>query len=230
MSKNKPVIILIVEGESDKEAFDGILNELYTTNELYFHITRGDITTQPGTSEQVIKSKIGDIIKMVISKTKAKASDIRKIVHIVDMDGAYIDDDIIFYDKINDPLYKENGIYTKDVEYIIKRNENKRKIINKLSTMSSIKKDRISIEYSLYYMSCNLDHVLHNIINLDTNKKVTLSEDFSDKYIDYPAKFLEFISNSDFTVKNNYRESWEFIKKDNNSIKRFSNFHLFFTS
>ena len=80
----------------------------------------------------------------------------------------------------------------------------------------------------MFYMSCNLEHVLHNIQNAVDNEKVNLAERLEDEYIDNPEEFVKFMSNSSFTVQGEYKETWEFIKKDLNSLNRYSNFHLFF--
>jgi len=40
--------------------------------------------------------------------------------------------------------------------------------------------------------------------------------------------FVEFIRNEEFAVQGEYRETWEFIKLNGNSLKRYSNFQLFF--
>jgi len=80
----------------------------------------------------------------------------------------------------------------------------------------------------MYYFSCNLEHVLHDEQNLDDNLKSRYSYDFEDKYYGRELEFKSFIQDSIFSVKGDYNETWNFIKSDNNSLNRFSNFGLFF--
>ncbi|MGL5639787.1 MAG: hypothetical protein ACRCW7_10710, partial [Cetobacterium sp.] len=68
--------------------------------------------------------------------------------------------------------------------------------------------------------------VLHNLIDVPDNQKRILAEKFNDEYEDNFDEFKAFITNKEFAVNGNYAETWEFIKKDNNSLKRFSNIHL----
>ena len=41
-------------------------------------------------------------------------------------------------------------------------------------------------------------------------------------------EFIDFINNKDFKVLVDYKATWDFIKKDLNSVNRYSNFWLFF--
>lgn len=51
---------------------------------------------------------------------------------------------------------------------------------------------------------------------------------FAKKYKDNIPGFLDFISNSDFSVIDGYKESWDFIKQDHHSLERFTNLGLCF--
>lgn len=48
------------------------------------------------------------------------------------------------------------------------------------------------------------------------------------KYKNDVVGFLHFISDSDFSIMEGYRESWEFIKKEYHSLERYSNLGLCF--
>ena len=58
--------------------------------------------------------------------------------------------------------------------------------------------------------------------------KSELSDDFALNFFGREEKFLYFINSQEVAVKGNYRETWDFIKKDLNSVNRNSNLHLFF--
>ncbi len=222
------VVVFIVEGFSDKEALYGILSELYGEKSIVFSVVDGDITTQNSTKVDNIRSKIGDCINKAVEKDKFFKKDIEMVVHLIDTDGAYIPNENVIRKETINILYTQNNIETNNVNNIIKRNEKKRSIINILSTMKSITLEKSRIPYSMFYMSCNLEHVLHNEQNADKEKKVDLAEAIEDKYIDNPDEFVEFMSQSNFTVPGTYEETWNFIKEGLNSLNRFSNFHLFF--
>ena len=46
---------------------------------------------------------------------------------------------------------------------------------------------------------------------------------FARRYKNNIADFITFISESDFSVKDDYIKSWKFIKKDLNSLHRYTN-------
>ena len=49
-----------------------------------------------------------------------------------------------------------------------------------------------------------------------------------DRYAGAEKEFIDFISDSEFAVDGRYRETWDFIKEDLNSLNRHCNLHLFF--
>lgn len=223
--KNRNVIVFIVEGITDKDSLYGILSELYEDKNIVFSIVGGDITTDKSTSVKNIDSKVVSYIKKAIERDKFNKSDITRIVHLIDTDGAYIPDEKIIYNDIDKPYYSEKNIETRNIEYMKTRNQQKRNILNKLSTMNTIFK---GIKYNVYYMSCNLEHVLHNIQNANEAQKKYLAESLEDKFFDNPEEFVNFISTASFSVHGNYTETWEYIKQGTNSLNRYSNFSLFF--
>ena len=77
-------------------------------------------------------------------------------------------------------------------------------------------------------MSCNLDHVLYNKLNSTDIEKENDAFKFTQKYKDDLDGFLSFICDSNFSVCNDYKESWEFIRKDLNSLNRYSNLGICF--
>ncbi|MGL5278040.1 MAG: hypothetical protein ACRC8M_03015 [Cetobacterium sp.] len=146
------------------------------------------------------------------------------VIVIVDMDGAYINEDAIKQSsEIQEFKYTETYILAPRIEKVVERNERKAKNLNVLSCLNRI---NVSLDYSLYYFSCNQEHVLHNLIGVPDNQKKFFAEKFNDQYEDNFDEFKDFIRSEEFAVKGSYLETWEFIKKDNNSLKRFSNIHL----
>lgn len=170
-------------------------------------------------------SKVNDHVKKFLEREIGlKKSDIIQIVHLIDMDGAYIGSDQIQVEDIEGFAYSETAITASSVERVTERNNRKQQVINRLSLCPKIS----GIPYSMYYFSCNLEHVLHNEVNLADELKVEYAEQFSDSYYKTESTFVDFIRDEQFAVTGDYKETWEFIKQGGNSLKRYSNFHLFF--
>jgi hypothetical protein len=66
-------------------------------------------------------------------------------------------------------------------------------------------------------------------MNLSDDLKKEYAECFVDSYYKNENAFIDFICDKEFAVKGDYKETWEFIKINGNSLKRHSNFHLFFS-
>jgi len=190
-----------------------------------FYITGGDITSDRFSNSSNVIAKVNDHVKIFIARELGiKKNDIIQIVHLIDMDGAYIPSDQIQVGEVEEFVYLESAIIAKSLEHVVERNNRKQQAINRLSLCPKIS----GIPYSMYYFSCNLEHVLHNEINLADDLKMGYAERFSDSYYKDEATFVDFIRDEKFAVKGDYKETWEFIKLGGNSLKRYSNFHLFF--
>lgn len=88
-----------------------------------------------------------------------------------------------------------------------------------------------SIDYRLYFNSCNLEHVLYNALkDFSDDEKQEMSDDFADKYKYHLPEFISFISGPDIAVPGTYKETWKFIEKDLHSLQRHTNMHLIFNS
>lgn len=223
--KTKKVILFIVEGVTDKTSLGGIIDKLVSSNLVRFYITGGDITSDSFSNSSNAIAKVNNLIKAFLTKELGiKKSDIIQIVHLIDMDGAYIEGNQIQVEDVKGFAYSESAIIANSVEHVVKRNSRKQQVIDRLSLCPKIS----GIPYSMYYFSCNLEHVLFNEINLADELKLEYAERFSDSYYKTEATFVDFIREEQFAVKGDYKETWEFIKLNGNSLKRYSNFHLFF--
>lgn len=222
----KKIIFVIVEGVSDEEALGVILNRIYDKNTVYVHIMRKDITTEfNNVPNKNIFTMVGDEIRGYANSNHFKKADFKEIIHIVDMDGAFIPDASIVENKnAIKPQYTLSEIYTCNKRGIEDRNKRKSKNINSLYTRSKI----WGVPYRLFYMSCNLDHVLYDRQNSSDDEKATNSFKFAKFYKDKIPAFIDFICNSAFSVMSGYEESWNFIKQDLHSLERHSNLGLCF--
>ena len=77
-------------------------------------------------------------------------------------------------------------------------------------------------------MSCNLDHVLHNQQNSSDTDKTNNAYVIVRRYKQCPNKYITFLSQSKFSVMGDYKESWEYIKKDLHSLERHTNIGICF--
>lgn len=216
----KKVVLVIVEGASDDTALGVALNRIYDKDSVYIHIMHGDITTRKGVNSQNIVSKVGDEVKGYAKSQHYKAGDFKQIIHIVDTDAAYIPDDCIIEDiSLEEVVYEDDGIHTANVAAVKDRNQTKRDNLYRLRTQGQI----WGIPYRVYYMSCNLDHVIHNKRNSTDDEKENDAYAFAKKYKGDRNGFVKFISESSFSVMGDFKESWTFIEKDKNSINRHTN-------
>jgi hypothetical protein len=144
--------------------------------------------------------------------------DILKVIHLVDTDGTYIEESMIFENETLDShIYiPDRGIETHAVDNIIRRNDKKSLLMNILSSTNKI----YGCKYKMYYFSCNLEHVLHNKCNVSVELKNDLADEFALTYYENPVEFLDFIRDEKIAVQGNYNETWEYIKEDLNSVNR----------
>lgn len=229
----KKIILFIVEGITDKTNLGFVLSKILNNNKVEFALTDGDITSRNGVIVSNIAAKVGEIVKEFSGKI-FKASDFIEVVHLVDMDGNYIPNNQILEKTAEipvdpkDPLksyYDDNYIYANNIEAIQQRNYQKSTVLNRLISLNNVWR---TIPYSVYFFSCNIDHVMHDQRNLFQKDKNTYAAQFEKSFSNSPHRFLDFLNSSDFAVPGNYSETWDFIKVDSNSLKRYTNFHLFF--
>lgn len=96
-----------------------------------------------------------------------------------------------------------------------------------LNTLHSTKQV-YSLPIEIYYFSCNLDHVLYSIRNLEEGLKIRNAEVFADEYENREADFIAFISNKSLCLAYNDTETWAKIKQEYNSLLRYTNLIVFF--
>lgn len=222
----KKIIFIIVEGPSDEQALGVILNRIYGKSTVYVHIMHRDITSERGVSTSNILSKIGDEVHGYAKSNHFRKDDFKEIIHIVDMDGAFILNSNVVEDaSAVKPVYSLDEIRTCRKEEIEQRNQQKSANLSKLHRSKEI----WNIQYRVFYMSSNLDHVLYNKLNTSDEEKEYDSFQFVKKYKDKMQDFLSFISESSFSVRMDYANSWDYIKKENNSLQRHTNLGLCFS-
>ena len=216
----KKILLVIVEGASDETALGYAMTQVYDKEQVYIQVVHGDVTTRNRVTPSNIVKKVGDEVKKFMDNNPFKPSDFKGIIHIVDMDGACIPDEAIVEDEnCQGCIYTETQIKTDSVEKIIRRNKQKKENLFRLIGTGKVR----TIPYRIYYMSCNMDHVLYNKLNSSDEEKEDDSFKFAAKYKGDVAGFLKYMCESDFSVDGDYKESWEYIQDGFHSLERHSN-------
>lgn len=222
MARRK-ILFVIVEGPSDQAALGLILSRIYDKDSVHVHVMHCDITTKGSVSAAQIVSKVRNEIRHFAVSNHYTADDFKEVLHIVDMDGAYIPDENIIQDAAaKSPIYSPTQIRTRNKKGIESRNKQKRENLDILCGCSTI----WNIPYRVYYMSSNLDHVLYNKLNSSNTDKENDAYRFARRYKNDLSGFVRFLSDSDFSVTAGYEESWEFIAQELHSLERHTNFAL----
>jgi len=219
---SKKIILIIVEGPSDSTALDAYLSDVFSADFIHIVIVYGDVTTANGVNRSNIRRRVAEIVRHFLVEAHMKADCVRRIIHIADTDGAFIADDCIIEDPAcKKTCYTITAIRTANKVKIEKRNHIKRLCLLELSQTREIMK----IPYGIYFMSCNLEHVLFDQLNCTNEAKEEMSYRFSRRF-SQKSDFQTFITESDFAVRDSYSNSWKFIQRNAESLKRHTNLGL----
>ena len=234
---SKKFILFIVEGKNDEREIDAILHSPYFSKylELYeprFISTGGDITTEieknkKGRKETNIIAKLNKLVlefrRSGLDFCNVLPRDIQEIVQIVDMDGAFIPDENVCYGGTKYFEYTDENIITQNVDGAIGRNRKKAEILRKLIQTKLVD----NIPYSVYFASCNMDHLLFGNRHLRPYEKNNSAMDFGVKLKEHPERLSESIFKQGIMSEGTYEESWEEIQEDCRSLERRTNINLF---
>lgn len=187
--KLKKVVLFIVEGPSDKQALEKIFQKIYADQDIVFKFTSGDLTSDKHSDVSNIEKRIYDIVLRLMNENKFRKSDILRIVQIVDTDGVFIPDEAIVEGESYHFFYTLENISCQEPGRVITRNAKKRTLLNHLMNVTEIR----HIPYSVFFMSCNLDHALYNEQNLDKAKKIELADAFYKMFRGHEELFQSFL-------------------------------------
>ena len=224
-------MLFIVEGNNDKKEIQAILRgacgQAFTDYFVdAYHVHKGDITTEKDTSEKTIIDKLN---KIVIAwrnggeqpYQKISPSDVSRIVHIVDTDGAFIPESSIVESEDAKPKYYDKSIQYYDRAFLVGRNRKKARVIRKLIETKRID----NIPYEILFTSCNMDHVLFNERNPIRNDKGQNAFLFAGK-CKSREDLQESIFNIEICASGTVSDSWNMIQQNHNSLARHSNLNL----
>lgn len=224
MARRK-IVLLIVEGPSDETALGILFTRILGRERVLVKTMRGDITTQVCSSPAAMTKRVDEIVKRYAKQNHFLASDFAEVVQITDTDGAFIPEENVIQDgSAEGHRYTDKYIYAEHAQSIIMRNKHKSANLKALVACCSVWQ---GIPYSIYYMSANLDHVLYNSPHNPDSRKENDAYKFAKEYKEKTNEFIKYISDSDFSVKKGYNESWNFIEEGVHSIERHTNLGIY---
>jgi len=225
--KRRKVVLVVVEGPSEETALEHPFKKMFDPDEVMVNVVHGDMTTDVNSMPSNIVGAVGKRVKEHASNYGLKRSDFLRVIHIVDTDGAYVPDaNVVEHkDHFGRPVYSETEIRAAPQSNVKSRNQRKRANLNKLSSIASV---WVSVPYSVYYMSCNLDHVLYDVLNSNDADKAKNAYTFAKRFRNDLGGFVNFISDPAIAVIGEYKDSWAFIRDGLNSLQRHTNLALCF--
>ena len=182
----------------------------------------GDITAERGANPQTIMGLINKLmVKPFLRDLGLYEKDILQIIHIADTDGCYIPDECVLAEAVEKPFYTESAIRCSSPESIRDRNRRKSENLDFLSAQTQLKSNHSSINYRLYFNSCNQDHFLGGDRNMRPEEKENCAENFA--YAGENTFRSTFLSDSNPVSSLSYEDSWDYLRQGTNSLNSASN-------
>ena len=224
MSTNRKILIF-VEGRSDKIIIQSIISRSAKEMQGNIIVMACDFFTERRVNQQSVKKEIWKNVEYYCRRAYLDpGEDIAEIIQITDTDGCFIDSSLAMYDEEATSFrYEEDGIYSYAPEKVIQRNLAKSGNIYRVYNCGSIN----GIPFKLYYMSCNLDHVLYDNRNMEDMEKVPASKKKAREIHKNPSATIQFLASVPIRLGNDYKSSWEEIFLRNESLQRHSNLSYF---
>lgn len=207
-------ILVLVEGPNDKLRLINI-EDFFDSKKAVLFPMEGDWLQ--GTNYFV---KYKDKITSALAKDKSHDfDDFDEIVQICDTDGCFINNSRVIEDKtIKKIEYGSNYIKTTYLKADLARKNDKTNNINNILKSNDIR---------LFYNSCNIDHVFDNKINIGSSEKKNLALCAKRRYDSNSLILIEELYNANASKTLDHKLSWDYVKKDFNSLSRCSNVIIF---
>ncbi len=206
--------LFLVEGPFDKLRLS-LLEDLFDSNKLVII---------PFETDKLQKSdyymNIRSEIESILSKEKTyDISDFDYFVQVCDTDGCFIDESKKMENtSLKHTMYFNDHIETLNLRSLIARHNYKKENINNI-----LQNDEID----LFYNSTNIDHAFDGIQNPSNKQKRNLALRMYQRYKDDLDGFVTLLFNCVAGGSVNFNDTWEYIKKGNNSLSKASNIFLF---
>lgn len=227
-------ILYLVEGESDKVALEEFISILYGDVDPAYKVVvipaNGDITADIGVNSHNIGKRVTEIINETSSSHCLEPEDITRVIQIVDIDGAFVDESVVCEGDTKKTIYLDDSIVVNNKQKIIERNRHKSDNLNYLAGQRTIKVGTRIVPYSIYYFSCNLDHYLHNNANLEQDEKIRAAREKWENYACFPDKYEGLFKEENVAaIDMTYKQSWQYIRNNDaekRSLKRHTNINI----
>lgn len=172
------------------------------------------------------------VIDRIATRHEYEWTDLDRIIHIVDLDGAFIPNERIVEGRCEGFTYGCDSIIAKNISEVIDRNARKSDAMLELAGTRELKHRKRAVPYSVYFMSRNLEHALYGSAReFSDEEKKRLSAAFGKKYRNDPKGFIELLQSEEVKVPGDtVKETWCYAQQSTNSLHRGSNLHLFFSS
>jgi len=221
----KKILLFLVEGSTDSTSLGLVISRLVETADVRFAVLGGDLCYRYRITDDNAVKTVMRPVNGFLQRYRLKKSDILKIVHVIDTDGAFIPPTCVFHGGNERAHYGADKIVTLSDDSMRARNEMKTRAATALSALHSVEK----IPYAFYFFSRNIEHVLHGRTDtLSSSEKRAFSEKFENEYAEHPECFVTFLNSRGVAVRGSYGQTWEYIMRGTNSLKRGTNLGLFF--
>lgn len=248
MSSEKRVVLLIVEGNSDKTALELAINRYLAQNRLSNAFVcsafASDFTIhrieEPDTLMQDDDDPVDNIVAAIKkyingreNTNKYKLSDIALVLSLSDFDCCYCKNDDVIVDTLPHSCVKKtyadllNKKYIcTDKPFILKRNLLKTNSLGILANQEKIKVDDYVFCYYAFYCSINLEHSLYNESGSFTeDQKNDKAQQFRLEVSNSPSLFYHRIESIPCIGKT-YQDSWDETELFKRPFERFSNLKI----
>ena len=240
--KEKRVILLIVEGKSDKvtleNAFRRTLMERYPSCDAKVHVIHGDGTLKRPYGSYIVSSEAikatNALVRTYLQREGQyygiKPRDILGIAQITDLDACFADDfcfltspsvSEVMYDISHHQVLSPNG------PDLIKKREAKQQNLLRLNACDHMTINKAEIPYQIFYFGIDLEHALYGRVNCTDDEKESLSKAFDDQYGDGGDPFLERMRQIP-NLSPLYRPSWDDAGLEAKAFDPLSNFLIIF--
>ncbi|NEG89473.1 hypothetical protein [Bifidobacterium aerophilum] len=225
-------LLLVTEGTSDANALAAPLQNLLNGVRIGDFQVRCDVTTarlfpdgfkrEHGfTPDWNVGRTVDGLIDEYLIREGKSATSLGWIAHLTDLDGAFIPDSAVGQDvSLTHRAYRATGIISANREATLTQLAEKRRCIDLLVDektdfrRKTKKNEAWSVPYRLFYMSRNLEHALHGIVDdLSQDEKDDFASDFASANLD-PAMFRRSLEQAAQRHGDmpDWKASWEYAR------------------
>lgn len=242
MAAKRRLLLLIVEGPSDADLLVPVFSALLRGRRIHGCEVHCDVLTAPNHKDEFLRrngfppsddprENVRQLVQYYLRDNDHSWAVVAGIVQVIDLDGAYIPDDLVEEDPhIPHTIYTDHGIIAKDRPSLIA--DHRTKASGTLTLLShpgfrkTIGGKPRMIPYRLFYVSRNLEHAFRDwSANLSDDEKKSNSKDLGREFADDPALFEAMLTElwHKHGEPGSWRESWDYAMAGTHSLERGSN-------